>query len=110
MEGDITPRFVIWHCPFCEYYDSPHLRCPEHGTKLERIDITDYIMELTRAYSPEYLENRRNWLADFYMNYSKYLEAGVIDKAKLPKSTVRTLISIYDTALWTVKVRWWRQR
>lgn len=103
------PRFFIYHCPHCEYYDMRHTRCPTHILRLEKVDVTEHILELMK-YSPEYLKEKRDLYADFYTNYNKYLEAGLVDEKKLPRPNVRTLITLYDTALWNLKVARWRER
>ena len=103
-------RYEVWHCPNCHLYPYYRSRCPIDMARLKPIDVTKVIEDIIAHYSEPEVKARRNMYARMLEEYDKYVSMGIINPEEIPRSNIETLLVIYDTALWTVKVRWWRRR
>ena len=103
-------RYEVWHCPNCHFYPHYRARCPIDLNRLHPVDVTELIMEIIANFTENEIKAKRNRYADMLKEYNRYVSMGLIDPEKFPRSNIETLLVIYDTALWTVKVRWWGQK
>jgi len=103
-------RYEVWHCPNCHLYPYYRSRCPIDLMRLHPIDVTKVIEDIIAHYSEPEVKAKRNTYAKMLEEYGRYVSMGIINPEEIPKSGIETLLAIYDTALWTVKVRWWRRR